>query len=82
LAHPDFGRSVNPISTSGGGKDYAHLITTGTFGFLDVEGPVSPVACQKVPCKDFFALHDVFIDFSLRISLTCVFTYEDSNVKS
>ena len=28
MAHPDFGRSVNPISTRG--SDYTHLITTGT----------------------------------------------------
>ena len=34
MAHPDFGRSVNPISTRG--TDYAHLITTGTPGFSDL----------------------------------------------
>ena len=34
MAHPDFGRSVNPIST--GGTDYAHLITSGTPGFSDL----------------------------------------------
>ena len=34
MAHPDFGRSGNPIST--GGTDYAHLITTGTSGFSDL----------------------------------------------
>ena len=33
-AHPDFGRSVNPISTRG--TDYAHLITTGTPRFSDL----------------------------------------------
>ena len=33
MAHPDFGRSVNPISTR---SDYAHLITTGTPGFSDL----------------------------------------------
>ena len=33
-AHPDFGRSINPISTRG--TDYAHLITTGTPGFSDL----------------------------------------------
>ena len=31
---PDFGRSVNPVSTRG--TDYAHLITTGTPGFSDL----------------------------------------------
>ena len=30
---PDFGRSVNPISTRGTG--YAHLITTGNLGWSD-----------------------------------------------
>ena len=34
MAHPDFGRSVNPISTRG--TDYAHLITSGTPGFSDL----------------------------------------------
>ena len=29
MAHPDFGRLVNPISTRG--TDYAHLITTGSI---------------------------------------------------
>ena len=35
MAHPDFGRSVNPISTRG--TDYAHLITTGTPRFSDLQ---------------------------------------------
>ena len=34
MAHPDFGRSVNLISTRG--TNYAHLITTGTPGFSDL----------------------------------------------
>ena len=34
MAHPDFGRSVNPISTRG--TDNAHLITTGTPGFSNL----------------------------------------------
>ena len=34
MTPPDFGRSVNPISTRG--TDYAHLITTGTPGFSDL----------------------------------------------
>ena len=34
MAHPDFGRSINPISTRG--TDYGHLITTGTPGFSDL----------------------------------------------
>ena len=41
MASPDFGGSVNPIST--GGTDYAHLITTGTPGFSDL-----PTALQLV----------------------------------
>ena len=35
MAHPDFDRSVNPISIRG--TDYAHLITTGTPGFSDLQ---------------------------------------------
>ena len=34
MEHPDFGRSVNPISIRG--TDYAQLITTGTPGFSDL----------------------------------------------
>ena len=34
VAHPDFGRSANPISARG--TDYARLITTGTPGFSDL----------------------------------------------
>ena len=34
MAPPDFGRSVNPISTRG--TDYTHLITNGTPGFSDL----------------------------------------------
>ena len=34
MADPDFGRSVNPISTRE--TDYAQLITTGTPGFSDL----------------------------------------------
>ena len=34
MEHPDFGRSVNPISTRG--TDYAHLITACTPGFSDL----------------------------------------------
>ena len=33
MAPPDFGRSVNPISTRG--TDYAHLTTTSSLGFPD-----------------------------------------------
>ena len=42
MAHPDFGRSVNPISTRG--TDYAHLITTGTPGFSDL--PTALNSCK------------------------------------
>ena len=34
LAHPEFGSSVNPITTRG--TDYTHLIITGTPGFSDL----------------------------------------------
>ena len=33
LAHPEFGSSVNPITTMGGGADYAHHITASPPGF-------------------------------------------------
>ena len=41
MAYPDFGRSVNPIATSGARTDYAHLITTGTPGFSDLPTALS-----------------------------------------
>ena len=42
-ALPDFGRSVNPISTRG--TDYAHLITTGTPRFFrPYDGPDAAAA--------------------------------------
>ena len=48
MAHTDFGRSVNPISTRG--TDYAHLITTGTPGFSDL-----PTALYSYECKHMTA---------------------------
>ena len=33
LAHLEFGSSVNPITTRGGGADYAHHITASPPGF-------------------------------------------------
>ena len=36
MAHPDFDRSVNPISTRGTDYAHSHLITTGTPGFSDL----------------------------------------------
>ena len=46
IAPPDFGRSVNPISTMG--ADNAHRITTGTPGFSDL-----PTALQL---KEHYAI--------------------------
>ena len=37
MAHPDFGRSLNPVSTRG--TDYAHLITTLTPDFQTFRRP-------------------------------------------
>ena len=48
IAQPDFGRSVNPISTRG--TDYAHLITTGTPGFSDL--------LTALPCAYLVPLRD------------------------
>ena len=42
MAPPDFGKSVNPISTRE--TDYAHLITTGTPGFSDLPTALSTKA--------------------------------------
>jgi hypothetical protein len=39
MATPDFGRSVNPISTRG--TDYAHLFTNGTPEFSDLPTALS-----------------------------------------
>ena len=62
MAHPDFGRSVNPISTRG--TDYARLINTaGTPGFSDL-----PTA---LTCKFFFLSFLKWIYFSLPALQTC-----------
>ena len=47
MAPPDFGRSVNPISTRG--TDYAHLITTGTPGFSDLPTALAYVINSQKP---------------------------------
>ena len=47
MAPPDFGRSVNPISTRW--TNYAHLITTGTPGFSDL-----PTALFTLSQNHFF----------------------------
>ena len=44
---PDFGRSVNPISTRG--TDYAHLITTGTPGFSDLPTALRQAVGARLP---------------------------------
>ena len=46
MAHPDFGRSVNPISTRG--TDYAHLITSGTPGFSDLPTSLLPFFVAEI----------------------------------
>ena len=50
MAPPDFGRSVNPISTRG--TDYAHLITNDTSGFSDLPTAliIISVLCSCMQC--------------------------------
>ena len=52
MVPPDFGRSVNPISTRGG-ADYAHHITTAPSPYIFSDGPDLP----RQSCKDSFK-HD------------------------
>ena len=47
LAHPEFGSSVNPITTRG--ADYAHLITTSPSGF---ENPVAALYVDRFIFSD------------------------------
>ena len=47
MAPPDFGRSVNPISTRG--TDFALLITTGTPGFSDLLTALTYVINSQKP---------------------------------
>ena len=49
MAHLDFGRSINPISTRG--TDYAHLLTTGTPRFSDLPKVLSCTALATAPVK-------------------------------
>ena len=58
-ALPDFGRSVNPISTRE--KDYAHLITTGTPGFFrPSDGPAATAAFYSSKSRQGLASHGGF----------------------
>ena len=70
MAPPDFGRSVNPISTRG--TDYAHLIITGTSGFSHL-----PTALSLRPPASF-GLYDALVDhgsLNMWMWLLC-WTYE------
>ena len=58
MAPPNFGRSVNPISTRG--PDYAHLITTGTPGFSDL-----PTALLVPFISTFLNFRDKWFTFLL-----------------
>ena len=56
MAKPDFGRSVNPISTRG--TDYAHLITTVNPGFFRAsDDPINvKLKVIKISFKTFVAI--------------------------
>ena len=56
LAHPDFDRSVNPISTRE--TDYANLITTGTPGFSDLPAALHPTGI--IPLSFQYSMTTVF----------------------
>ena len=61
MAHPDFGRSVNLISTRPGETDYAHLITTGTPGFSDL---LTALYCDSFLtnfCDEYKAFWQIFV---------------------
>ena len=71
MAHPDFGRSVNPISTRR--TDYGHLITTGTPGFSDL--PTALVFKGKLPFSEP-PTHPYFLTYVIyKSSLRCFFLY-------
>ena len=60
MAPPDFGRSVNPISTRG--TDFAHLITNGTPGFSDL--PTALLISHKIqPKKLATTVYKVIVAF-------------------
>ena len=46
MAPPDFGRSVDPISSRG--TDYTHLIATGTPGFSDLPTALCCATGQEI----------------------------------
>ena len=56
LAHPEFGSSVNPITTKG--ADYAHHITASTPGF---ENPAAYLQLTRTKVSLFrvFSVHDL-----------------------
>ena len=45
LAHPEFGSSVNPITTRARGTDYAHHITASPPGF---KNPAAALVCKYI----------------------------------
>ena len=47
LAHPEFGSSINPITTWG--ADYAHHITASPPGFENPAAPLIWVDCRFIP---------------------------------
>ena len=73
MAPPDFGRSVNPISTRG--TDYANLITNGTPGFSDLPTALSYYAylgahiCYLSFFKAVFSFNVPTLCFMIRIEV-------------
>ena len=67
MAPPDFGRSVNPISTTRG-TDYAHLITTGTPRiFRPSDGPVTVELTEGSPYTNIgWTPAEFFVDETSR----------------
>ena len=57
MAPPDFGRSVNPISTRG--TDYSHLITTGTLGFSDLPTALLSITLRCSKFRNQFKYFDM-----------------------
>ena len=75
MAPPDFGRSVNPISTRG--TDYVHLITTGTPGFSDLPTALSYDSRPESQCdRTFVLLAILFLGRFFYILLMYLLTYK------
>ena len=63
LAHPEFGSSVNPIPTRGGGAEYAHHITACPPGFENL------AASLRYTCLYIGRVGNLFLNIYVKLRM-------------